>query len=211
MTKLRAMVSTIALLLLVGLAGGLAAAESTGSLTQRDIQSFLQSIPDVEKLSEKFTDDGQAAPLAAMAKRDQNAVMGGTPGMAAPSKEQLERAAAPLSFALPGMRANKGYPELVATVEKHGFSSVEEWAATGDRSIRAYAALRMETEAPKVEAQMKEMRANLAKSGMPAAQQEAMLKMLNSSADVMNTFADVPAADKKAVKPFASQFEKLGD
>lgn len=207
MTLLRAAITTLAFVLW----GGLTAAESSAPLTQDNIQRFLQSMPDVEKLGEKYADDEANGPLAAMASREQMTSQGGAAGMAAPSKEQLERATSPLTTSLPGMRASKGYAEMVALVKRHGFSSVEEWATIGDRSIRAYAALQMETETPKVKEQMEEMRANLAKSGMPAAQQEAMLKMMNSSAEVLNTFADVPAADKQAIKPFAAQFEQLGE
>jgi hypothetical protein len=217
MTMLRATSTTAALLLIIAWSG-ISAAESaapltqslTQSLTQQDVQRFLQSMPDVEKLGEKYGDDDKAKGMGAMTSRDQMRSMGAGANMAPPSKELLERAAVPLTSSLAAMRGNDGYEEMVATVKRHGFSSVEEWATIGDRSIRAYAALQMEDQAPKVEAQMKEMRENLAKSGMPPAQQEAMLQMMNSSAEVMNTFADVPAADKQAVKPFSAQFERMG-
>lgn len=192
------------------LSSGISAAESSTPLTQENIQRFLQSMPDVQKLGEKFSDDEKGDPLAAMATRDQMTMQGGAFGMAPPSKEQLERAVAPLTSSLSSMRVHSGYDEMVAAVKRHGFNSVEEWATIGDRSIRAYAALQMETEAPELKAQMAEMKASLEKSGMPAAQQEAMLKMMDSSVEVMQAFADVSDADKKAVEPFAAQFEQLG-
>lgn len=208
MTLFRASNTIVALFLF--LSGGVSAAESTAPLTQESIQRFLQSMPEVEKLGEKYADGERGGPLDALAVRDQMAAMRGASNMPPPTSEQLEIAAAPLTASLESMRASTGYDEMLAAVKRHGFGSVEEWATVGDRSIRAYAALRMEVEAPKVEAQMKEMRENLAKSGMPAQQQEAMLKMMSSSVEVLNTFADVPAADKKAVAPFAAQFDRLG-
>ncbi|MBW2726593.1 MAG: hypothetical protein JRE71_19605 [Deltaproteobacteria bacterium] len=208
MPLLRAGITIVALVLF--LSGGLAAAESAAPLTQENVQRFLQSMPDVEKLGEKYADGERGGTLDILAARNQMASTRGASNMAPPTKEQLEIAAAPLTASLAGMRASAGYDEMVATVKRHGFSSVEEWATIGDRSIRAYAALQMDAEAPNIEAQMKEMRENLAKSGMPAQQQEAMLKMMSSSAEVLNTFADVPAADKKAIAPFAAQFEQLG-
>lgn len=192
------------------LSSGIGAAESSAPLTQENVQRFLQSMSDVQKLGEKFSDDVKGNPLAAMATRDQMIMQGGASGMAPPSKIQLERAVAPLTSSLSSMRVHSGYDEMVAAVKRHGFDSVEEWATIGDRSIRAYAALQMETEAPELKAQMAEMKASLEKSGMPAAQQEAMLKMMDSSVEVMQAFADVSDADKKAVEPFAAQFEQLG-
>ncbi len=98
---------------------------------------------------------------------------------------------------------------MLATVKKHGFSSIEEWANVGDRSVRAYAATKMETEMPKMDEQMKEARESLKKSGMPPAQQEAMLKMMNAGSEMMKAYEDVSAADKKAIKPFWKDIEGL--
>jgi hypothetical protein len=186
-------------------------ADSLPPLTEESIQNFLQSIDEVRKLGEKYGVTGQDGQSLGSFTKIRSASMVGPGGFGVPDKAQLARVEAPISLSLPEMRASDGYGEMVAAVKRHGFRDVEDWAMIGDRAVRAYAAIQMEAEMPRINAQMKQMRENLAKSGMPAARQEAMLKMMQPGADAMKNLAEAPAEDKQAIKPFAAQFKKLAE
>lgn len=189
------------------------AAESTAPLTAKSIKGFLDSLDDVEKLSEKYGDKEkpmkqQKRAMSAAEAQQQYSSMADIAAMA-PTQEQMKRAASPLTSSLPEIRASEGLDEMLATVKKHGFSSIEEWASVGDRSFRAYAATKMEAEMPKMNQQMQEARESLKASGMSAKQQEAMLKMMSGGSELMQAYEDAPAADKKAIKPFLKDIEAL--
>lgn len=177
-------------------------AQTTKPLTASEIKGFLNSLDDVEKLSKKYGDT-QKENERAIAEAQKSLATGG------PSPELMKRAASPLTTSLPMIRESEGLDEMRATIRKHGFSSVEEWADVGDRSFRAYAATKMEAEMPEMNAKMKEARESLKKSGLPPAQQEAMLKMMGAGTELMKAYEDVPAADKVAIKPFLKQIEGL--
>ena len=185
------------------------AAESIPALNADNIQRFLQSMDDVERLGEKYGAKEKAAKEMKNAQKKYEA-MAQARMTQGPSKQYLERATAPLSSGIPGMHESGGFDEILAAVRRHGFSSVEQWAGIGDKAIRAYAATKIEEQVPEIDKQMKEMKANLAKSGLPAEQQEAMMKMMGAGSTIMKSLDDVSAADKKAIRPFISQFENLG-
>ena len=70
-------------------------------------------------------------------------------------------------------------------------------------------ATQMQAQMPQMDAEMAKMRKSLAESGMPKAQQDAMMKMMDASRGAMKTVEDVPDADKKAVAPHIERFEAL--
>lgn len=194
------------------LAGSPAAAGSSAALAAEDIQHFLDSMPDFERLGEKYADrekNERKAREEMAAERQRYASMAPGQALAGPTPEQIERMKAPFSASLGEMRKSEGYDELVATVKRHGFDSVEQWAAVGDRSMRAYLAAKMETEMPKMDAQMEKLRGQLAQSGMSMDQQKAMMKMMDASSQTLSAFQDVPEADKSAIAPFVEQFDAL--
>ncbi len=184
-------------------------------LTSDNVSRFLDSLPDFEALGQKYGQETRRESRKQARKMPHGAA--GYAGMsadeamamAAPSEAELERAASPFSSSIPEMRASNGWNDMLATVKRHGFSSVEEWAAVGDRAMRAFAAAQMKREMPEIDAQMAEMQKSLAQSGMSKKQQEAMMQMVNSSRQTMQTFQDVPEADKKAVAPHLDRFEAL--
>lgn len=184
-------------------------AESIPALNADNIQRFLLSMDDVEKLGKKYSAKEKTGKEMKSAQKKYEAMARGlmTQG---PSKKNLERAVAPLSSGIPEMYESGGFDEMLVTVKRHGFSSVEQWAGIGDKAIRAYAATKIGEQVPEMNKQMKEMKAKLAKSGMPAEQQEAMMEMMGAGSTIMESFNDVPSADKKAIKPFISQLENLG-
>lgn len=193
--------ATIAAIIFSLFSSCLSIADSLPPLTQESIEQFLQSMDDVQKLGKKYRDDAKAV----------NASTGRPSGMAMSNEQQLARAAAPISSALAEMRKSEGFGEMVATVKRHGFGDVEEWAKLGDRALRAYAAIRLEADMPKINAQMEQMRENLERSGMPAARQETMLKLMQPGAELMKQFEQIPAEDKRAVEPYMVQFRKLAE
>ncbi|MCP5040039.1 MAG: hypothetical protein GY944_03350 [bacterium] len=207
MNMLRTLALSLALMF-VGLPSAMGASSALDSDT---IQRFLDSMPDVQKLAEKYPEDPQTAREEQMAMQNEYGAMAQSPAMTGPSEEQLARVRAPFTSSLGEMRASEGYDEMVATVKRHGFDGVEQWAEVGDRAMRAYGASKMAAEMPKIEAEMKKLRENLAKSGMPIDQQKAMAQMMDSSSQMLSGFENVPEADKKAIEPFIPRFDKLAE
>ncbi len=215
--------SALALLVAVPFLALSAQAAPDTPLTSDRVSRFLDSLPDFEALGEKYGDEGQQPPSELGRKKRKNTKRRmqqppqGIEGLAQaqeaamPTADQMKRAGSPFTSGLEEMRSSEGYDEMVATVKRHGFSSVEEWASVGDRAVRAFAATKMKQQAPEMNAQMEEMRKNLAQSGMPKAQQDAMLEMVDSTRETMKTFQDVPEADKKAVAPHLDRFEALSE
>jgi len=194
----------------------LAVAEA--DLSSNQVDRFLDSLPDVEALGEKY---GRQEPQQripdpeALRRRMPHGAAGiaglaESGGFAIPKAAPIERATSPFASHIDVMRASEGWNEMVSTVEKHGFASVAEWASVGDRAMRAFAASQMDREMPKMDAEMAKMRKRLTESGMPEAQQEAMLELMNSSQRAMQTVQDVPEADKRAVAPHLDRFRALG-
>lgn len=203
MKPIQAIIAISALVLITNTA----AAEAP--LTSKVVKSFIDCMPEVQKLSEQFAEE--TSPVQAMAPHQRTKTPTGMPGMGQmPSSDDIERAATPFTSSLSEIRESKELDKMVALVKKHGFSGIEQWASVGDRAMRAYAALQMQSDLPKANKQIKEMRKQLAASGMPAAQQEAMLDMMTSSQKVMQQFSEVPDADKKAVEPHVKAFRKIG-
>lgn len=217
-TPLVAFALALALSLALAAAGTTALAADDVALTSDRVDRFLDSLPDVEVLGQKYGDASEKMSKQKKNKRMNPHGAAGMAGMAPggdfshmmPSEAQMERAASPFTSNLEEIRASEGYGDMVSTVKKHGFSSVEEWAAVGDRAMRAFASLQMADEIPELDAQMEDMRKQLAQSGMPKAQQEQMLKMMDTGRVQMKKFQDVPQADLNAVRPHLKRFEELG-
>ena len=62
---------------------------------------------------------------------------------------------------------------------------------------------------PNMNEQMEKAREQLKNSGMPPAQQEAMMKIMGSSSELLKAYDDVSAADKKAIKPYLKDIEGM--
>ena len=118
-----------------------------------------------------------------------------------------QRAMTPFSSNLSEMQAHEGYGDLLAMIRKHGFDSAEQWAQVGDRVVRAYAALKIASEAPDMDQQMAQAMQELENANLTPEQKQMMQGMLQSSTVVVNAFRDVPDADKAAVQPHIGAIE----
>ena len=94
------------------------------------------------------------------------------------------------------------YAALGALLKPHGFSQ-DQWAATGDRVMLAYMALRMEQENPDYEKQMAGMDKSMLNQMPPQ-----MRAQIEGALAMVETVKKAPAADKAAVKPHAKAIEK---
>ncbi len=123
--------------------------------------------------------------------------------------EQMARAQAPFSRAVESMQNYAGYKEMTRVIADKGFSDVNQWAAFGDRVMRAYGAIKLATEAPKVDAQMAQAMKELENSGLSDAQKKMMMEVMGSANKVMDSFKDVPESDRAAVKPHLQRLEGM--
>ncbi|NWO07431.1 MAG: hypothetical protein HLX50_17600 [Alteromonadaceae bacterium] len=110
-----------------------------------------------------------------------------------------------------GLSQAKGLP-FYADMEKvatgHGFASLDEWAAVGDRVFQAVMALQMDQQAPAARSEMQASLAEIENSPhLTAAQKEQMRSMVESSVQMMDSASDVPERDKALVRPYKSQLE----
>lgn len=94
------------------------------------------------------------------------------------------------------------YAALGEVVKPHGFSQ-ESWAATGDRVMVAYMALRMEQENPEFRSRTPQIDpAQLAQ--MPA----EIRASIETSMAIMDVVKNAPAADQAAVRPHMTAIGK---
>jgi hypothetical protein len=187
MNMLRLLGAVFASLLLAGPA----LAQTSSALTPDVVEGFIVSLRDLQEVGKKYDAEGPMNPNMSL-------------------DEGMERAAAPFSAAIAQMQGHEAYGEMLAAIERHGFSDVQQWALTGDRIMKAFVANSMEAETPQMDAQMKQALEQIENSNMSAAQKETMLQMMRSSTQMMSAYTDVPAADKAAVAPFMSTIESLG-
>lgn len=168
-----------------------ASAQTLEPLTADTVKGFLVSLQDIEEVGNKYE---------VMELMNPNTSV----------DTAMARAAAPFTAVIAQMQGHQAYGEMVAAIERHGFSDIQQWAATGDRVLKAFAANRMAAQMPQIDEQMKQAVEQIENSGMSAAQKEAMLQMMQSSRQIMGLYDDVSPADKAAVLPFMSEIEALG-
>lgn len=96
---------------------------------------------------------------------------------------------------------------LEAAVLPQGFTSADSWAAAGDRIVLAYGAVKVEAESPQM----------LLLAGQGEAEQEMLLQslpseqreLLRQALGIARALAQVPAADRQAVRPWVGQLDQL--
>ena len=108
------------------------------------------------------------------------------------------------------MQGHEAYDEILAVIERHGFSDLQQWASTGEQIIRAFAANSVETEMPQMDKQMRQALEEIEKSDLTDAQKDAMRQMMESSVQMVSSYTDVSGSDRAAVLPFMSAIETLG-
>ena len=100
--------------------------------------------------------------------------------------------------------------EVKDIIRSHGFDGLEDWARTGNRIFMAYMAVQMDANKSEMDAGMAEALKQIENSGMSEDEKERMRQMLQGANQMASMYAEVPAADKKAVIPFLDALENMG-
>ena len=164
---------------------------SAQALTDDEVLRFIASFQEMRTVAEQYQDSDQLVPGPAS------------------SDEARQRVESPFTSSLADMRKTDGFSDMLRVMKKHGFASEKNWAAIGDRVIRAYAAVRMDEQAPQLNKEMAEALKQLEESTMPEAQKEMMREMMRTSNQFLEVYADVPEADKNAVRPHIAALEAV--
>ncbi len=166
-------------------------AQTAGNLTRQNIEGYLDSIRDIQKISKKYNTEEIVSPSVS-------------------AGESMTQGNDPFSTAITQMQGHKAYDEMLAVIERHGFSDIQQWGTTGERIMSAFAANSVETEMPAMDKQMKQALEEIEKSDLTDAQKDSMRQMMESSLQMMNSYTDASASDRAAVLPFMSAIEALG-
>jgi len=181
--------SRVLLLVFVTFACGVAHAQEGPPLTSAHVKQFIAALPEIEALSRELGEgDG------ALVKPDMAAASGSIP-------------TSPLATAAAGLERHAEAARFRAVVKKHGFSDLTAWGQAGDRIVKAYASLMMESEQTDMPAEMKEAMEEIDKSEMTADQKKAMKEMMQASQQMMGGFLGAPQADKDVVKGHLKELE----
>lgn len=165
-------------------------AQTPGSLTPQLIEGYINSIRDLREISKKYNTEEFMRPEISRGER--------------PAEGN-----SPSSTAITQMQNHQAYDEILAVIERYGFSDLQQWGITGDRIVRAFAANSVKTEMPAMDEQMKEAMEQIEKSDMTDSQKDAMREMMQASMQMLNSYSDVSESDKKAVSPFMPAIEAL--
>ncbi len=177
----RALLGTILIMALTGLA-------RAETLTSDEVERFIASIQELKTL-EPFASADEAW-------------WSGEPQGDSPET-------APMSHAVELMKGRDAYDSLAAVVSKLGFASPEAWGRTGDRVMFAMMSLEMGNLAPGMEKKLAEMMADIENNPQFSAEQKAEMKrMMSVSRGMMSRMADVPEADRKAVRPHVNALKQ---
>lgn len=164
---------------------GLAHDANAQPLTPKQVKLFIASMPETTALGEKHNDN----------------------------KRRNIDPAKPLSSSLKLMDPQSpAYVDLVQLALLHGFSSVEQWANVGDRTIQAYGIAVSDTTLSQVEAGYQQGIANINKSpSLTAAQKEAILVRMKTSHQKNMNARQSSEPDMAAVRPHMAELGKLFD
>ncbi|PAU81104.1 hypothetical protein CK501_05955 [Halovibrio salipaludis] len=157
-------------------------------LSDDRIERFLASLEDLESLGEQventdmFGDMGQEIQEQAMRK-----------GEFRPMRMMVEK-----------MRDHEMHDEFAAAVSDHGFQRPEDWADTGDRIMRAMAAMELKKHnrgdmQAEMGAMMEQMENN---PNISEQQRKRMRQQMEQAMAGMKAMADAPEEDIEAVRPY---------
>lgn len=152
-------------------------------LTPQQVERFIASMPETTALGEKYDD--------------------GKPRNIDPAR--------PLSSSLELMdRQSPEYADLSQLASRHGFSSAEQWADVGDRTINAYAVASSGKSSSEVDAAYNEAVANIHKNpSLTAAQKEAILAGMGKGHQRNMNARQSSEQDAAAVRPHMTELGKL--
>ena len=154
-----------------------------------NVGKFIQSLSAMKTVSDKYGEPTQISDMSI--------------------QESLGSIEAPFSTALESIQDYQGYDEMQEVIRTNGFDDTAQWALFGDRVMRAYAALKMADQKPQLDANMATAMKELEGSGMSDAQKKMIQEMMQSAGQVVNSFQNVPDADKDAVRPHLATLENL--
>lgn len=170
-------------LAVMALSLGLAHAATNHPLTSQQVQHFIASMPEATALGDKHNDN----------------------------KHRDIDTAQPLTSGLKLMDPNSpAYSDLAQLASRHGFSSVEQWANVGDRTITAYGIAASGVTTSEVEAGYQQGIVNINKDpGLTAAAKEAILVGMKKGHQRNMKARQASEPDLAAVRPHMAELGKL--
>lgn len=179
-------------LFMLAVASG-AAAEA---LNDERIEGFLGSLEDLESLGERTEN---TAVFEDMGREIQESAREGD--------------FRPMSMMVEKMRDHSMHGEFAEVVAKHGFDRPEDWADTGDRIMRAVAAMELKgQDQGDVQAEMDEMMKQMENNPNVSEQQrERMRQQMEQAMAGMKAMADAPQEDIEAVRPYRDRIRRAMD
>jgi len=162
------------------------------SLSDQTISSFIDSLKAAEQLEPEFED----------LSNDMDSQNDGT-------RPDFSRI---FSDSLKELEGHQAYGQLEDLVQDHGFGSLEEWAATGDRIFQAWMAIEMEQQSPAAQQEMSAAMAEIENNPNMTAQQKAQMRaMMEGAMGAMQSASNAPPADIKAVRPHVDALREAGN
>lgn len=166
-------------------------ASAAERLTGSQIKGFLSSFPELKAFAEQRRIDFE---------KDRNRRPGPGGG----------NSFSPFSQGVGQLRAAGAYGEASRIVRRHGFSSMESWAGIGDRILRAYIALHMQGQQPRMAEGMSQARQMIMNNPNMTPEQKAQaLDSIGASMRSYRQMQDGSAADKAAILPYRARLDTL--
>lgn len=189
---LPARIHTAVIITLFTLLAGFSAGTQAQGLTDQTISSFIDSLKAAERLEPEFED----------LSGDMDSQNDGT----MPDFSRI------FSDSLKELEGHQAYSQLEDLVQDHGFGSLEEWAATGDRIFQAWMAIEMEQQSPGAQEEMSAAMAEIENNPNMTAQQKAQMRaMMEGAMGAMQSASNAPPADIKAVRPHVDALREAGN
>jgi hypothetical protein len=189
---LPASIHTAAITTLFTLLALFSAGAQAQSLSDQTISSFIDSLKAAEQLEPEFEDLSD----------DMDSQNDGT----MPDFSRI------FSDSLKELEGHQAYGQLEDLVQNHGFNSLEDWAATGDRIFQAWMAIEMEQQNPAAQQEMSAAMAEIENNPNMTAQQKAQMRaMMEGAMGAMQSASNAPPADIKAVRPHVDALREAGN
>jgi len=161
-------------------------------LSDQTISSFIDSLKAAEQLEPEFEDLSD----------DMDSQNDGT----MPDFSRI------FSDSLKELEGHQAYGQLEDLVQDHGFGSLEEWAATGDRIFQAWMAIEMEQQSSAAQQEMSAAMAEIENNPNMTAQQKAQMRaMMEGAMGAMQSASNAPPEDIKAVRPHVDALREAGN
>jgi hypothetical protein len=189
---LSASIHTAVITTLFALLALFSAGTQAQGLSDQTISSFIDSLKAAEQLEPEFEDLSD----------DMDSQNDGT----MPDFSRI------FSDSLKELEGHQAYGQLEDLVQYHGFGSLEEWAATGDRIFQAWMAIEMEQQSPAAQQEMNAAMAEIENNPNMTAQQKAQMRaMMEGAMGAIQSASNAPPADIKAVRPHVDALREAGN